>query len=390
LLDSHKNIANISNHFIPGIQSVSIDEGVPGLFVSDIGRVQEAKRINTPPSHSISIERVLSSVDKLWLEKSSENLWNSANFTGANQYRNSFLLKPENFGMVIPGFSTGTKAAIQQKILPEYTLKAIYAPENNSVIGSSGLSGTALDIIEMPYCLLSRLSYSFTNEGAFKENIELSSKVLKKSDSNSYSFDTRGGDSSTSTSTFARTLTRENFDISLSVLPSTIENLVSSNKYVNGVRATAITNIETSVSFEYQQMQDTGQLRGASDSSFDELNLFTTLRVPVEVSCRFTLVAARSQQSNIKNIDTNFSNERICLVMKVKNQETSDFRFFVFNLGNRNRLVSISESGGDTSGSLVEYTFEYININDFVTYTQLQADSTTLNPSLFQQTTENY
>jgi hypothetical protein len=137
-------------------------------------------------------------------------------------------------------------------------------------------------------------------------------------------------------------------------------------------------------------MQDTGQLRGASDSNFVELNLFTTLRVPVEVSCRFTLVAARSQQSNIKNIDTNFSNERICLVMKVKNQETSDFRFFVFNLGNRNRLVSISESGGDTSGSLVEYTFEYININDFVTYTQLQADSTTLNPSLFQQTTENY
>lgn len=391
LVDSHKNISNVVNHFVPGVQSVGLNESMPVVQIKDVGKSQVLKNLSTEPEHQITVERVLSNLDKLWLEKSSENLWDSSNFTGSNQYQNSFLLKPENFGMSIPGFDSGTKSAIQQKILPEYTLRLIYAPEDTSVIGSSGLSGNALDVVELPYSLMRSLSYNFSVDSPVTETIEFSSKVLERKQTTAYNFDTRGGDKNSTTSTYVNVLRREHFDTTLSVFPSTISALTNYNKIVGASKAFGITGIELSIGFDYQQFVDIGKWRGEESANYDELNMFTCLTCPLNISCRFTLEAARSQQSNIRNVDTNFGDERICLVAKIKNYEDNNFRFFVFNLGNKNRLVSLSESGGDTSGSIVEYTLEYQNSNnDFVAYTQLQAGSTTLNPSLFQQTTENY
>ncbi len=391
LVDSHKNISNVVNHFVPGVQSIGLNESTPTIQIKDFGKSQISQNINIKPQNQITVERQLSNLDKLWLEKSSENLWDSSNFTGSNQYQNSFLLKPENFGISIPGFDTGSKSAIQQKILPEYTLRLVYSPEDTSVIGSSGLAGNALDIIELPYSLMQSLSYSFSVDSPLTETIEFSSKVLEKKQTTAYNFDTRGGDENSTTSTYVNMLRREHLDTTLSVLPSTILTLTNFNKTVGALKAFGITNIEINVEFNYQQIIDSGKWRGAESENYDELNMFTNLTLPLNISCKFTLVAARSQQSNIKNIDTNFSNERICLVAKIKNYEDNNFRFFIFNLGNKNRLVSFSESGGDTSGSLVEYTLEYQNFNnDFIGYTQLQADITPLSPSLFQQTTENY
>lgn len=393
-MDSHKNIGNIVDHFIPGVQSVGLDNSTPVFEIKDIGKSQTFQDLYSRPEHRITIERVLSNLDKLWLEKSSEKLWERGTAGNreywsvmgqADPYKNSFLLKPQNFGLSINGFDNGQKSTTQQYILPEYTIRLIYASENSSVIGSSGLSGNALDVVELPYCLLRSLTYSFGTDGPFTETIELSGKVLDRKSTTSYNFDTRGGDENATGSTFVRTLKRDSFDKSLSVLPSTINSLTSFNQFKDGQEILGITGIEISVSFDYQNFMDNGVWRGSDPGKYEQLNMFSTLQLPVQISCRFTVTARRSQQIDIKQSDVNFTNEQICIVSKIKNYEDDRWRFFIFNLGDKNRLASISETGGDTSGSIVEYTVEYINNkNDFVSYTQLQpnADPLVLNPPI--------
>lgn len=393
-MDSHKNINNIVDHFIPGVQSVGLDENTPTIQIKDNGKSQTFQDLYSRPEHSITIERILSNLDKLWLEKSSQNFWSRtvtdnreywAIMGQSEPYKKSFLFRPENFGVSINGFDDGQKSTIQQYILPEYTIRLVYTSENSSVIGSSGLSGNALDVVELPYCLLKSLRYSFGTDGPFTETIELSGKVLDRKSTTSYNFDTRGGDENATDSTTVKTLRRESFDKSLSVLPSTINSLTDFNQFKDGQEIFGITGIEINVSFDYQNFMDNGAWRGSDPNKYEQLNMFSTLVVPVQISCRFTVTARRSQQIDIKQSDVNFTNEQICIVSKIKNYEDDRWRFFIFNLGDKNKLASISESGGDASGSIVEYTIEYINNkNDFVSYTQLQpnADPLVLNPPI--------
>lgn len=393
LLDIPKNAANISNHFIPGVQSVGVNSSENTITISDIGKSQGFKNLYGKPSNEITIERVLADIDKFWLEKSSANLWNSTNFTG-DPYKKSFLLKPENFGMSIPGFSTGQKSAIQQYIIPEYNLKLVYSPESSSVIGNTGLSGTALDIISFPYCLMNSLSYSISVDGFFTESISFGNKVKKKEASNSYTFDTRGGDvlqGATGPSSFVTAMRRRHIDNALSVYPSTVVSLTDFNDFYNNQEIFGIKNIEINLNLTYDTGIDTGQWRGANSSNHDELNMYTNL-TGTEVTCSFTIATKRSQQFSINNVDNNFSDERICIVAKVKDPaDSTKTKFFIWNLGNKNRLTAINQTGGDASGGIVEYTVEYTNTNnDFVTYTQSQVGDSVLSPSLFQQTSEYF
>jgi hypothetical protein len=394
LLDVPKNAANISNHFLPGVQSVGVNSSENIITISDIGKSQGFKNLYSQPSNEITIERALADIDKFWLEKSSSNLFNSSNFTGSDQYRKSYFLKPENFGMSVPGFTTGQKAALQQYILPEYNLRLVYAPETSTVIGTTGLSGTALDIVSFPYCLMNSLSYSISVDGSFTESISLSNKVKKKEASNSYTFDTRGGDilqGATGPSSFVNVLRRRHIDNSLSVYPATVVALTDFNDFKDSKEIFGIKNIEINLNITYDQKQDIGQWRGANSSNHDELNMYTDLS-NMEITCSFTITTKRSQQFSINNVDNNFSDERICIVAKARDPvDSTKTKFFIWNLGNKNRLTAFNQTGGDTSGGIVEYTVEYTNTNnDFVTYTQSQVGDLVLSPSLFQQTSEYF
>ena len=394
LLDIPKNAANISNHFLPGVQSVGVNSSENIITISDIGKSQGFKNLYSQPSNEITIERALADIDKFWLEKSSSNLFNSSNFTGSDQYRQSYFLKPENFGMSVPGFTTGQKAALQQYILPEYNLRLVYAPETSTVIGTTGLSGTALDIVSFPYCLMNSLSYSISVDGSFTESISLSNKVKKKEASNNYTFDTRGGDilqGATGPSSFVNILRRRHIDNSLSVYPATVVALTDFNDFKDNKEIFGIKNIEINLNIAYDQKQDIGQWRGANSSNHDELNMYTDLS-NMEITCSFTIATKRSQQFSINNVDNNFSDERICIVAKVRDPaDSTKTKFFIWNLGNKNRLTAFNQTGGDASGGIVEYTVEYTNTNnDFVTYTQSQVGDLVLSPSLFQQTSEYF
>lgn len=383
IISAHKNLSNISNHFVPGIQSVGFDLQSNQYQVFEQAGVQSFLDDYDFPYTSITIDRVISDIDKLWLEKSSSNLWDHTNFTSSEQYKNSFLLKKENFGLSINSLSN--RSLVQNSILPEFDILAIYKDMNSSVIGVSGLSGTALDIIEMPKCLLSNISYSFSNTGVFTESVGFTGRETIKKTSNDYSFDTRGGSELASSSSFVNLLGRQHFSYPLSVLPQSLLSCVDFNEYLDGSKILGISNIDLSIDFEYSKITNSIWETG------DRVNEFTQLNLPVAINCSFSVLARRSLQFSVLNKNNNFQNERICIVLKTKNPYGPGFKFFIFNLGNKNRLVSIEETDGSTDGSIVNYTFNYSNYkNDFVTYTQIQESEEALNPPLFQQTTESY
>ena len=385
LVNALKNSSNINNHLIPGVQAVGINSALNNVSHYQQGAAQSFLDNFDIPSNEMTIERVMSDIDRLWLEKSSENLWDHNNFTSVDQYKNSFILKRENFGTSINSLSD--RASVQSSILPEFDIRMIYKDMNSSVIGSSGFSGTALDIIEMPKCLLSSLSYSFDASGGFTESIGLVGKEFIKKTSNEYSFDTRGGSQIATDSSFVNLLKRENFDLQLSVLPQSLISCIDFQDYLNGAKILGINSAEISVSFNYSQDSSSIWNQG------DRVNEFTTLDLnnAIEIECSFNVTARRGIQISTLLRDNNVQDERICIVLKTKNPYATGFKFFIFNLGNKNRLRSIMESDGSTSGSIVNYTFTYSNTkNDFVTYTQSQESEGALNPPLFQQTTESY
>lgn len=381
LLEVPKNPSLPSNHFIPGVQSVGINGSQDVISIFDMGRSQGFANLYQQPTNEITIERILSNIDDFWLQKSF-----SVGATSFTNYSDSFLLKKANFGACIPGW-TGSKSAIQSDILPEYNLKLIYQEDSKSVIGTSGLSGTALDIVSFPYCLMNSLSYNISTDGFITESISLTNKIRKKEASDSFTFDTRGGDSSigSSGSTFVNALRRKNISNNLSVYPYVVQQLTDFNDLKDGQEIFGITGIEINLNLTYQQAQDIGKWRGAT--SPEETNMFTSL-TDVEVTCSFTINTRRSQQFDINNIHNNFganNDQRICIVAKTQypTNPPSD-KYFIWNLGNANKLVSFSQTGGDTSGGIVEYTVEYKNTNnDFVTYTSPSS-------TLFEQTTEKY
>lgn len=391
LLEVPKNPFLPSNHFIPGVQSVGINGSQDIIPINDIGRSQGFINLYQQPNNEITIERILSDIDFFWLQKSF-----SVGATSFTTYQQSFLLNKLNFGSCISGWANGNKSAVQSSIMPEYNLKLVYTQDSSQVIGSSGLSGTALDIVSFPYCLMNSLSYNISTDGFITEAITLSNKIRKKESSNSFTFDTRGGSNANGStgSTYVNALRRKNIDNNLSVYPYTVQQLIDFNDFKDGQEIFGITGIDINLNLSYQQTKDIGKWRGAggatSPTYAEETNMFTYL-TNVEVTCSFTITTRRSQQFNIDNIHNNYSDERICIVAKTKDPDTGQFKFFIWNLGNANKLTSFSQTGGDTGGGIVEYTVEYTNTNnDFVTYTQNQASDTSLSPALFQQTSENY
>lgn len=397
LLEVPKNPFLSSNHFIPGVQSIGINGSQDIIPINDIGRSQGFINLYQQPTNEITIERILSDIDYFWLQKSF-----AVGATSFTTYKDSYLLNKDNLGSCISGWNSGNKSAVQPSILSEYNLKLIYTQDSTSVIGSSGLSGTALDIVSFPYCLLNSLSYNISTDGFVTESITLSNKIRKKEASNSFSFDTRGGSSATGNteSTYVNALRRKNIDNSLSVYPYIVQQLVDFNDFKDGQEIFGITGIEINLNLEYQQAKDIGKWRGAGGTTnaekAEEVNMFTSL-TNIEVGCSFTITTRRSQQFNIDNIHNNYldgnqtNDQRICIVAKIKDPINNNYKFFIWNLGNANKLVSFSQTGGDSSGGIVEYTVEYKNTNnDFVTYTQNQASESPLSPGLFQQTSENY
>ncbi len=162
----------------------------------------------------------------------------------------------------------------------------------------------------------------------------------------------------------------------------------------------AITSINIDLSFNYEELPNTGKRAGSVREKEHEVNRFKYLTLPIEVTCSFEGITRQGlpywnflhEHSNISNpnqndfdairnvdnvytksagnkkyndIDANHlvdwmqSDREIKLVARTTYD--SQEKFFLWDLGKRNYLVDISTSGGDTSGGDVTTTLTYTN-----------------------------
>jgi len=407
LLDVPFKNTNITNYFLSGVQSVGIDTEMPTVSFPSVGKTQVGLK-NLPPTNSINIERILSNKDVFWMELSSDYLF-STNRSGLN-YSNTYFLKPEIFGTVFNGWISGDESTVRSKNLPEYNLKLIGSNESSLLDDMSGNSGVAQNIISLPNCLLTNISYNLDISGNFLETISLTNQKREKLNSNSFAFDTITGLDNPIDNPIL--LKRHHVYNNLSVYPASIERLVKFNDFFNGLEIFGIKNIQISLSLEYLDVLNTGNI-----NQNEKVNWNKSVAMPIGIQCTFTITARKLPQVNIDEINSDIGQEsilledndilllednsyvssqsdseyeQICIVVGVPTGD-GNLKFFIWNLGNKNKMTGFNQTGGNTDGSIVEYEVTYQNSNnDFLTYTQIQASDSSLNPPLFEQTSEKY
>lgn len=367
----------ITNYFLSGVQSIGVNSSEEVSTARSVGKSQRFDDLYLEPSNEITLERLLSNEDNFWLELGSDFLYSEPreNLT----YSNTYLLKPEIFGLGVNAWTTGSKTAVRAKNIPEYNLSLITTGESDTVLGASGLSQ---GVIYFPSCLVNSINYNIANEGFFTESVSLTNKIRDRLTSTNFQIDNTPVVNPT-------LLKRQHVYNNLSIYPYTVRQLTDFNKFFNGQEVFSINSISIDLSLSYAVQKNIGKWQQG-----DQTNWFTSLTLPVEVNCTFNITAKNAEVFDILNITDNFkestdSNQTICIVVGVP--YNGQYKFFIWNLGSRNRLISFNRTGGGTDGGLVEYEVSYRNTNnDFVTYTQEQASDSTLSPGLFSQSTESF
>lgn len=269
--------------------------------------------------------------------------------TGPTSYGQGYL--PKTHGMSI----TGTSSDIL-----EYDLELLYQHETDILKASKALSS-----LRFRRSLLSELSYSIQTQGYLTEGSTFTSKNVEVGTG---SYDKlavyTGGFNN---SKFIKTIRSNNFSNTKSVFPPELLEVIDNNTFVDGSEVLGLTNVSVNLGIDYARQGDQGKWLGSTTSS--EANLWAVAQIPFTVGCSFTFTARKSLDNPIKNRPNNFAESKIRLVFDCHNNDGSTGNNFVINLGKKNYLESISISGGSTDGSLVEYTYNYVNSNnDFLTY----------------------
>ena len=105
-----------------------------------------------------------------------------------------------------------------------------------------------------------------------------------------------------------------------------------------------IQSISVSTDFGQEQIQELGR--------FGPYHRYASF--PIEVSCDFEVIATKGDLISVSGDAPNLSNQAIVV------QDTAGT---LIDLGNKNKLSSVSYSGGDTGGGNANITYSYSNFN---------------------------
>lgn len=228
-------------------------------------------------------------------------------------------------------------------------------------------------------CLIKSIDYSIEVGGVLREKISLESKIRMNSSGPSFTKEIINLEETTPTNETIKLVRSYDYDKTNSVLPTFLNNLCNDSLVVDGSLVVGLKSINMSLNIDYSEPTDTGNVLGAVDN--ENVNLFKFIKVPLDISIKFT-VSAQKEIPEILLKDANFGQSKIIIVFECPNTPN----YLVFHLGKRNRLTSISKSGGSVSGDPVSYDFEYKNKNnDFCCYF---TDNT--NFSLIEESTEKF
>jgi hypothetical protein len=139
---------------------------------------------------------------------------------------------------------------------------------------------------------------------------------------------------------------RVNVDIEGSAIPAQV--LANGGDDPVGIGGSAhIQSIAVSTDFAQENIQELGR--------FGPYTRYASF--PVEVTCDFEVIATSGDLISVSGDAPNLSNETITI---------KDTAGTILTLGTKNKLSSVSYSGGDTGGGNASVTFSYSNFNDLL------------------------
>jgi len=370
--------------FLTGVQAVGVDGDLPSYTLADVGRFQKTFHYYSPQSFSVTIDRIIDQ---------DSNFFYHVLDTKYLTYESSHILAPHNIGM------TGTSDE-NEKSLRNYDITILVGSDQFRHLGSgSGADSDKVLAATLKQCLITSINYSIS-EDRITESITLTSKELQYNDSYSLSDFVDSANLPQS----ANIIKREDFDFlnstRNSVLPYEVEqmfnakNAASQESTVRDQRVLGLQSIDIQATIDYSTLYDVDfdYKNGVSNEVYNKYrNIWTSVVLPVQVTCSFTGNARQLYPFSILNNDVRFSQaegdgtrvatdwnkvDREIKLVAEKFPSPPSVNYFIWDLGKSNYLTAISQSGGDTSGGLTEFTLSYQNdTSDFVTVKDTQVMS---------------
>jgi hypothetical protein len=319
--------------FLTGVQNVGVNGSLPSSSLADLGRFQRRWKFDNVGQRefSITIERYLNKGDDTFYKTNSYS----------SEYTTNHLLYHNNLG-VQGNLNSSNKS------LKNYDIVIIYGPDDQDRLDTNN----SLTNVTYRNCLITNLSYEFSVDGYVTESITLISKRADYNAAGSYTLPVESAPQD------GNVVKRQDIDFAETVLPDEAENIFKDavTDTENGQAIIGLQSISIEMSVNYEELDDVGVVRGAD--TIGEDNLWKFVSVPVEISCSFTGISrAMYPLDNMEVEDVKFPNDKIIKIVA----DSIDNGFYIWDLGKKNYLDSISVSGGDTGGGNVELTLSYRN-----------------------------
>lgn len=142
---------------------------------------------------------------------------------------------------------------------------------------------------------------------------------------------------------------RTNVDILGSIIPSEVAQQADASNAVGLGSGMHIQSITVSTDFGQENIQELGR--------FGPYTRYATF--PIEVTAEFEVIATSGDLISVSGNAQNLSNRQILI---------KDTAGTELNLGTKNKLSSVSYSGGDTGGGNATVTYSYSNFNSLTVH----------------------
>jgi hypothetical protein len=210
----------------------------------------------------------------------------------------------------------------------------------------SSATGEAIAVCKMLPAYLSSVTYNFPADGAFTEEVSIVSNSKQWAANTPANTDPPDA----SLTGIAR---RQMFDLANSVFPTGAAG-TNGGAFVSGSLPAdfKLQSVSVSVDLGREEIFELGK----------RLPFTRYINFPVEVNTEFEVISASGDFVGATETEEVCSNPK-ALAFKTIKIATCDG--MVLDLGDKNKLQSVSAAGGDAGGDNVTYTYSYINYSKF-------------------------
>jgi hypothetical protein len=209
----------------------------------------------------------------------------------------------------------------------------------------SSATGEAIAVCKMLPAYLSSVTYNFPADGAFTEEVSIVSNSKEWAANSPVNTDPPDA----SLTGIAR---RQMFDLAGSVFPTG----------ATGANGGAFASGSLPEDFKLQSVSVSVDLGREEIFQLGERLPFTRyINFPVEVNTEFEFISAKGDQVGATESNASCANPKALADRSIKIKLCDGM---TLDLGDKNKLNSVSQSGGDAGGDNVTFTFSYINYSE--------------------------